>query len=113
MVLQIAKPESRSRQNHRHARAVEEMRVALCSGQDARSFTVRLAELTTGSPGNQAICAVRVLHLFLKLGKAFRRQSEMCPQGDKVPASRRLNQHDVEDQAGNQRLGLFIPVRIT
>lgn len=96
----------------RHAPAVQEMRVALRSRQNARCLAVRLAQRTIGRAQSGHL-HLRCPAFFLVSGKTFWCQGQVLAKSDKVPTARRFCNHDVEDQSGNQRLGFLIPVHIT
>ena len=87
--------------------------MALGGGEYAGGLPVGLAAVAIGSPGHQAVGGLACLHAVEQFLEVVRGEGEPGAQGPQVALLRRLLGNDVQDQPGDQRLGLLVPVRLT
>src|SRR3546814_4749019 len=85
------------------------MGMALRGRQHASGFAIGLAEVAIGGAGGEA--ALR-LHGFELGGEGLRSEGEPVAQRGKGSCARRLLANDMQDQAGDQRLGFLVPMRL-
>lgn len=90
---------------------VQKMRVALCRRHDRGGFPVGLAEEAVGGAGDQPACRIAVLHQLQQGAELLRRQGQIFPDGGEGFAPVILMRDGEHDQPGEQRLGLFVPMR--
>ena len=105
----VGEREIRAAENLAHARAIEEMGMALRGRQHAGGFLVGLAQVAIGRARDQA--ALR-LHVGEQRGEPLRGKRQMVAQRGEGAGRGRLAGDDMEDQAGDQRLGFIVPMRL-
>ena len=111
-MAQAGEAEVGTRQAGGDAGAVEEVGVALCRGEHARGLAVGLAEEAVGGAGDQPAGAGALLHQPEQRAEPVRRQGQVLAQGGEGAAVLGLVDGGEEDQAGEERLGLLVPVSI-
>lgn len=66
--------------------------------------------MAVGGAGDQPAGGVGFLHAPEQVGEAVRRQGEVLAQRSKVTTAVGLDGNDLEDEAGNERLGFLVPM---
>ncbi len=109
--LQIAEGKIRMSECCRHARAVEEMGVALRGRKHPGRFAMILAEMPVGGARNQSRGGRGTLHPRKQIRERLRRRRQMFAQGRERSPVGRFLRDDVQNESGDQRLGFLIPMR--
>ena len=111
-VLEIGKAEIGSAEHGGHARAVEEMGMALRGREDASGLPIGFAQVAVCGASDQAGRVVAFLHPLEQGGELVRGEGEIFAQGCEVSPAAGFMRGDFEDQAGNERLGFLVPMRL-
>ncbi len=80
-MLQVCERKIRARQNRPHARAVQKMRMPLCSREHAGGFPIGFAEMAVCSSCDEPMRLGGLLHALQKPGEGFRGEGEVFPEG--------------------------------
>jgi len=84
--------------------------MALRRRQHAGGFAIGLAELAVGGTRDQA---ASLLHSLEQTCEGGRGQCQVIAQCVERAGGRRLARHQVHEQAGDQRFGFLVPVRLS
>lgn len=86
--------------------------MALRGREHAGRLAIGFAEVAIGGAGDQAAGGRGRLHVLEQGNEGFRRQGEVfAERGEGAPIARRAG-GAMEDQAGNERLGFLVPMRL-
>ena len=86
--------------------------MALGRRQYARRLPTALAQMTIGGPCHETASALGFLHDRQHFVEGLWGTGEHVAHGDEVAGARMPGTDDMEDDAGDQRLGLLVPVRL-
>jgi len=68
--------------------------------------------VSVGGTGDKAVCGSAVLHALEQIGEGLRGEGDELAHGGERAPLRRLLGDDEQDEAGEESLGLLVPVRL-
>ena len=103
-LLQLGEAEVGMLHDGGHARAIEEVGVALSRGQYAGGLAIRFAEVAVGGAGDEAAGRGTGLHALQEIAKGVGRQGQELAQASEVAPVAGFLGGDEEDEAAEQAL---------
>ena len=110
--LEIGKAEIGAGRYIDNAGAVEEMGMALCGREDAGRLAVGFRQMAICGAGDQAARRRAGLHVLQHGEEGVRGGGEAVAHHFKGAVLMGIVAHDIEDEAGNERLGFLVPMRL-